>query len=69
MEHALRDTKNFQDYGKIASLNPYCNGTCSKRVDIIGEPVIAGVVLILIVMEHALRGEQKPLVVVRLTES
>ena len=55
MEHAQRDEYNKANNAKRVRLNPYFNGTCSKRyVDFPGSGM-AFHVLILILMEHAQR--------------
>ena len=38
----------------IFSLNPYCNGTCSRSTAAQAQQALTQAVLILIVMEHAL---------------
>ena len=56
MEHAQRDTYNFARRLNTSRLNPYFNGTCSKRLTEEMKRYLLGV-LILILMEHAQRGE------------
>ena len=56
MEHAQRDYHITSIHGVLQSLNPYFNGTCSKRYKMALHKGIIGV-LILILMEHAQRGE------------
>ena len=56
MEHAQRDRHSFHCHRTLLSrLNPYFNGTCSKREYITIFTVINLFVLILILMEHAQR--------------
>ena len=33
MEHAQREAKNYGKNGSYKRLNPYFNGTCSKRLE------------------------------------
>ena len=52
MEHALGDCSHHNTH-RTMSLNPYCNGTCSRRTK--KQKALWRIcVLILIVMEHAL---------------
>ena len=56
MEHAQRVGFMTRDEARAKGLNPYFNGTCSKREfrDYTNEDT--DYVLILILMEHAQRG-------------
>ena len=59
MEHAQRVMPQVMPLRKGMCLNPYFNGTCSKRLpDYVREEIIATLVLILILMEHAQRDYQ-----------
>ena len=53
MEHAQRAKESYITEYKDC-LNPYFNGTCSKSVN--GSTTLLLAVLILILMEHAQRG-------------
>ena len=55
MEHAQRVYSNMKNQEVISSLNPYFNGTCSKRLDDLVDTATTAYVLILILMEHAQR--------------
>ena len=55
MEHAQRGAKTGAVAVKGIRLNPYFNGTCSKRKRIQLRDKTAQKVLILILMEHAQR--------------
>ena len=59
MEHALGELQNRLYQQNPGSLNPYCNGTCSRSTVNTFVTVLNSFVLILIVMEHAL-GVFKP---------
>ena len=58
MEHAQRDTNNAND-NTFLCLNPYFNGTCSKRVTSKTINAKLEQVLILILMEHAQRDYKR----------
>ena len=55
MEHAQRARKAFFCPMMRLSLNPYFNGTCSKRKGVNVHKITSLPVLILILMEHAQR--------------
>ena len=59
MEHALGVYHGAAVVEYQISLNPYCNGTCSRRVFNFYIPRHQELVLILIVMEHALGERQE----------
>ena len=68
MEHAQRETYNaLCEAHNLPCLNPYFNGTCSKRSDCDTVQVYAVNVLILILMEHAQRDidSMKPMFYLR----
>ena len=54
MEHAQR-AQQLRVRKVSMRLNPYFNGTCSKRLNYDGVKGVSGQVLILILMEHAQR--------------
>mgnify|MGYP004666259705 CR=1 len=56
MEHAQRVNNMILTKKQfMACLNPYFNGTCSKRLAYVGASDQTATVLILILMEHAQR--------------
>ena len=55
MEHAQRERKRTEKRNSHACLNPYFNGTCSKRQVMPLRKGMCYAVLILILMEHAQR--------------
>ena len=55
MEHAQRDIAEAIQHYINRSLNPYFNGTCSKRISSSAYLSVEQRVLILILMEHAQR--------------
>ena len=59
MEHAQRGRIASAMDSILWSLNPYFNGTCSKRLREKLLRIIRRLVLILILMEHAQREHQK----------
>ena len=57
MEHAQRALANYSSLAtNNPSLNPYFNGTCSKREVAAVASAVVVAVLILILMEHAQRA-------------
>ena len=56
MEHAQRAKNGKSKHETRHSLNPYFNGTCSKRRQMSWRKHKTFTVLILILMEHAQRG-------------
>ena len=63
MEHAQRDCKRH-NINSVVSLNPYFNGTCSKRMEKMNVTSKVITVLILILMEHAQR-ETNPYLLIK----
>ena len=61
MDHALRVQvdKGFEGFDN--GLNPYSIGPCSPRVAVLSSTIIGIVVLILILLDHALRVIQMQL--------
>ena len=55
MEYALRDIKTTERQLNTLSLNPYSNGICSTSMKHFNYKIALNHVLILILMEYALR--------------